>query len=211
MIWFGLVWFYGISTIVGHLMPNLLYTHRSNIYDLFTSKSSLVFTLLNGFKYSKGLNISIWYVDRTLAGTTILGERESRNSGNEVLYIPQSYKITGASPSDCLVSYPGHSGESYPFVEMQSMYSAAPADWASSCKKFTEICMYIWATWVLCRKKKILLLNIQKNNLNLCIILLVKTGCRITQQNLCRYDTKLSDCKDPVFGECGVLLQWHYS
>ena len=34
MIWFGLVWFYGISTIVGYLMPNPLYTYISNIYDL---------------------------------------------------------------------------------------------------------------------------------------------------------------------------------
>ena len=35
MIWFGLVWFYGISTIVGYLMPNSLYTYISNIYELF--------------------------------------------------------------------------------------------------------------------------------------------------------------------------------
>ena len=34
MIWFGLVWFYGISTIVGYLMPNPLYTYISNIHDL---------------------------------------------------------------------------------------------------------------------------------------------------------------------------------
>ena len=27
MIWFCLVWFYGISTIVGYLMPNPLYTY----------------------------------------------------------------------------------------------------------------------------------------------------------------------------------------
>ena len=33
-IWFGLVGFYGISTIVGYLMPNLLYTYILNIYDL---------------------------------------------------------------------------------------------------------------------------------------------------------------------------------
>ena len=33
-IWFGWVGFYGISTIVGHLMPNPLYTYRLNIYDL---------------------------------------------------------------------------------------------------------------------------------------------------------------------------------
>ena len=33
-MWFGLVGFYGISTIVGYLMPNPLYTYISNIYDL---------------------------------------------------------------------------------------------------------------------------------------------------------------------------------
>ena len=27
LVWFGLVWFYGISTIVGYLMPNPFYTH----------------------------------------------------------------------------------------------------------------------------------------------------------------------------------------
>ena len=30
-ILFGLVWFYGISTIVGYLMPNPLYTYILNI------------------------------------------------------------------------------------------------------------------------------------------------------------------------------------
>ena len=33
-IWIGLVWFYGISTIVGYLMPNTLYIFILNIYDL---------------------------------------------------------------------------------------------------------------------------------------------------------------------------------
>ena len=27
LVWFSLVWLYGISTIVGYLMPNRLYTH----------------------------------------------------------------------------------------------------------------------------------------------------------------------------------------
>ena len=31
---FGLVWFYGISTKVGYLMSNPLYTYILNIYDL---------------------------------------------------------------------------------------------------------------------------------------------------------------------------------
>ena len=35
-IWFGLVGFYGISTIVGYLMPNPFYTYILNIYDLWT-------------------------------------------------------------------------------------------------------------------------------------------------------------------------------
>ena len=33
-IWFGLVGFYGISTIVGYLMKNLLYKYMWNIYGL---------------------------------------------------------------------------------------------------------------------------------------------------------------------------------
>ena len=30
----SLAWFYGISTFVGYLMPNPLYTYTLNIYDL---------------------------------------------------------------------------------------------------------------------------------------------------------------------------------
>ena len=53
MIWFGLVWFYGISIIIGYLMPNPLYTYILNMilfgwllwhinhYRLFNAKSSL--------------------------------------------------------------------------------------------------------------------------------------------------------------------------
>ena len=37
--------------------------------------------------------------------------------------------IIGASPSDCLMSYLGHSlEESYPSAEMQLVYSAVPAN-----------------------------------------------------------------------------------
>ena len=34
MIWFGMVWFYGILTIVGYIMPNPFYTYISNIWYL---------------------------------------------------------------------------------------------------------------------------------------------------------------------------------
>ena len=48
-----------------------------------------------------------------------------------VLHIPQISSITGASSSDCLLSYTGHLfGESYPSATMQSVYFIAPADWA---------------------------------------------------------------------------------
>ena len=60
------------------------------------------------------------------------GQSGPGSDGNEgVLRIPQSSSIAGTSPSDCLVSYPGHSlGSSYPSAEVQSVYSTAPADWA---------------------------------------------------------------------------------
>ena len=60
------------------------------------------------------------------------GQSGPGSNGDEgVLRIPQGPSITGTSPSDCLVSYPGRSLEgSYPSAEVQSVYSTAPADWA---------------------------------------------------------------------------------
>ena len=40
---FGLVGFHGTSTIVGHLMPNPVYTYMLNIYDLLMN--SLLVTI----------------------------------------------------------------------------------------------------------------------------------------------------------------------
>ena len=43
-----------------------------------------------------------------------------------------AFPKAGTSPSDCLVSYPGHPlGGSYPFAEKQSVYSTAPAGYLS--------------------------------------------------------------------------------
>ena len=71
---------------------------------------------------------------RTLSGATTLDQIRPGSDGNEgVIGIPQSSSISEALQSDYLVSYPGHSlGESYPFAEKQSVYSAAPAGWTSS-------------------------------------------------------------------------------
>ena len=51
---------------------------------------------------------SIWPIDRTLSGATSSSESEPGNGGNKgVLSILQSSGITGAWPSDCLVSLVG--------------------------------------------------------------------------------------------------------
>ena len=52
---------------------------------------------------------SVWPINRTLLGATTPGQSKPGSDGNEeVLSIPQSSSITETSPSDCLVSYPGH-------------------------------------------------------------------------------------------------------
>ena len=78
-------------------------------------------------------NNSIWPIDRILSGAPTPGQSGPGSDGNEgVLCIPQSTSITVASQSDCSVSYPRYPfGEYYPSAEMQSVYSAAPADWAT--------------------------------------------------------------------------------
>ena len=54
-------------------------------------------------------NSSIWPIDMSLSGTTTLGQSELESDGNEgVLHLSFSSK-TGASLSDCLMSYTGHS------------------------------------------------------------------------------------------------------
>ena len=53
---------------------------------------------------------SILPIDRTLSGTNTLGQSWPWSECNEgILHIPQSSRITGTSPWDCLVSYWGHS------------------------------------------------------------------------------------------------------
>ena len=109
-------------------MPNPLCIHILNIYDLiwlgfmayqplqlYFKQFSLaqvhslnvktVLFLIIQFSISPELS-SIRPIDRTLSGTTAPGQNGPGNDGNEeVLCIPQSSSITGASPSDCLVSY----------------------------------------------------------------------------------------------------------
>ena len=53
---------------------------------------------------------SIWHKAWTLSSATTTGHSRPGSDGNKgVLCIPQSFTITGASSSDCLTSYLGHS------------------------------------------------------------------------------------------------------
>ena len=73
-------------------------------------------------------NSFIWPIDRALSQATSPGESGPRSDCNEgVLRISKSSCIAGASPSDCLVSYTGHSlgRSSYPSAGMQWVYSTA--------------------------------------------------------------------------------------
>ena len=92
---------------------------------------------------------SIWPLDRTLSGATTSGQSGPGSNGNKgVLCIPQSSSITGASTSDFLVSYLGHSlGELYPFAEMQSVYSTAPANEARKKRKKKVKIMVTFLLW----------------------------------------------------------------
>ena len=72
-------------------------------------------------------------IDRALLGATTPGQSGPGSNNNEgVLHIPQSSRITGTSPSDCVVSYTGYLGESYLSTEKQSVYSTTPAQLGQS-------------------------------------------------------------------------------
>ena len=69
---------------------------------------------------------SFWPIDRALWGAATLGQSRHGSNRNEgLLHIPQISKAR-PSPSDCLMSYPGHSLRgTYTSAEMQSVYSTA--------------------------------------------------------------------------------------
>ena len=120
-IGFGWVGVYGTSIIVGYLMPNPFLYISTVLFQIIQFSISTQFS-------------SLWPIDRALSGAITPSQSESGSDGNKgVLCIFQRSSITGASSSDCSVLYLGYPlEESYPFVEMQSVYSTAPVDWAIS-------------------------------------------------------------------------------
>ena len=70
----------------------------------------------------------IWPIDKTLLGATTPGQSGPGSNGNEeVLHIPQSFSITKTSPSDCLVSYPGHLLGKLPFCRGEDGVFCSPS------------------------------------------------------------------------------------
>ena len=86
-------------------------------------------------------------MDRTKSDATDQGLSGRGSNGNKgVFRIPQSSSITGISPSDCLVSYPGHMlGKSYSSAKMQSVYSAALDDWdTKTLRQIWRVALGVW-------------------------------------------------------------------
>ena len=83
-----------------------LQTTQFSASTVSMSKTVLVQTI----QFSISMQFSfILPIDRTLSGVTTSCHGGPGSDGNEgVLHIPQCSSITGISPSDCLVSYPGH-------------------------------------------------------------------------------------------------------
>ena len=103
-----------------------------NHWRLFNAKSIFIHINSSISKQFSLVRSSIWSINRTLSAACTPGQSGPGSDGSKgVLCIPQNSSITGASPSDCLVSYLGHSlEESYPSAEMETVYSTVPANWA---------------------------------------------------------------------------------
>ena len=85
-------------------------------YTIYLSKTFLFqaiqfsqTVLIQTIQFSISMQFYSRHIDRALSGATISGQSGPGSNGNEgVFCIPQSSSITGTSPSDCLVSYPGN-------------------------------------------------------------------------------------------------------
>ena len=93
---------YSVSTPFGLLDISIVFVYKQlNIKTLLFQ--AIQFSISTQFS-------SIWPQDRTLSSATTPGQSGPVSDGNEgELRISQSSGTTGTSPSDSLVSYPGHS------------------------------------------------------------------------------------------------------
>ena len=132
--------------------------HHSFFHTVKWSVLFLTIQFIISHLFAPSLNVKHSYLThRTISSATTLGQSGPRSTGNEeVLHFLQSPNITGASPSDCLVSYPGHLlRESYLYGEMQSVNSKAPANWtvrriykSVSTSSNIHILFHVQAEWI---------------------------------------------------------------
>ena len=102
--------------ILSFLVPcgyrNILFAHVFFCLWLVIGTYLLPFFPCDLLILSVCLNVTVLFllIDRTLSGVATPGQSGTGSNGNEeILCIPQSSSITGASPSDCLMSNLGKS------------------------------------------------------------------------------------------------------
>ena len=87
---------FSIEKLFHFKQPNLTQIHSLKVKTVLFQ--AIQFIMSTQFSF-------IWHIDMTLSGATTPVQSSPRSDGNEeVLCIPQSFGITGTSPSDCLVS-----------------------------------------------------------------------------------------------------------
>ena len=112
-------------------VPLIIQLNVSHLFTLNLNRQTVLFEAIHHESF-----VSTQFKCQTVLFDQ-LGATTPRQSGpgtnEEILHIPQSSNITGASPSDCLTSYQDTrrwEGESYPSAEMHSVDSIALANWA---------------------------------------------------------------------------------
>ena len=106
---FCLVWFYGISTIIGYFMLNPFYTYKQLCFKQFSlaevhslNGKNCLFQIIQS-RISRLFN-SIWPTDRNQSDATTPGQSGPKSDGNKgVFCIPQNISSTRVSPLDCLI------------------------------------------------------------------------------------------------------------
>ena len=104
-IWFNKVkYFQVLLCIINNSVKHQSFVYtQSNVKQFYFKQFNLAQVL---FYTAEMLNSTILPIDKTLSGSTTPTSVDPESDGNEgVLCIPQSFSITGAWPSDCLMSY----------------------------------------------------------------------------------------------------------
>ena len=130
VLWYINYWrLFNAKSIFKHINSTISnnWVFRSTQNQYSTQSLKVKSVLLQIILFSISIRFrTIWSIDWILSGATTAAQSRTGSDGHKgVLNIPLSSSITGASASDCLISYPEHLlGESYPPAEMNSVYSS---------------------------------------------------------------------------------------